>query len=197
MKSNFKLILGCFIAAMLMHLLLTADTEPQGSQTSTGFIVDLDRNQDEPKPKAKKQIVAKDQIRCLAANIFFEARGESAEAQQAVAQVTLNRVKSKHYPDNICKVVFQHKQFSWVHQQSADTIQKLLNADLSDYNRLDTLAYQQAYKIASNAVLKPFRGIPSNALWYHADYVSPRWAQQKQVVGYYGSHVFYTKQKLE
>jgi spore germination cell wall hydrolase CwlJ-like protein len=197
MKSNFKLILGCFFAATLMHLLLTADNEPQGSQTSTGFIVDLDRSQDKPKPKAKKQIVAKDQIRCLAANIFFEARGESVEAQQAVAQVTLNRVKSKHYPDNICKVVFQHKQFSWVHQQSAETIQKLLNADLSDYNRLDTLAYQQAYKIASNAVLKPFRGIPSDVLWYTRYDVYPKWAQQKQVVGYYGSHVFYTKQKLE
>lgn len=142
-------------------------------------------------------IASNKELRCLAANIFFEARGENAEAQQAVAQVTINRVNSKHYPNDICAVVFQSKQFSWTFQQSSENIQKLLEADLSGYNSLDTLGYQKAYKIASRAVLKPFRGIPSDALWYHADYVSPKWAKVKQAVGYYGTHIFYTKQPLQ
>ncbi|QQP88098.1 cell wall hydrolase [Skermanella sp. TT6] len=50
---------------------------------------------------------------CLARNIYFEARGESSRGQYAVASVTLNRVREKRWPDGICGVVYQSKQFSW------------------------------------------------------------------------------------
>jgi len=53
------------------------------------------------------------EIKCLADNIYFEARNESVKGQVAVASVTKNRVKSKHYPNTICKVVWEHRQFSW------------------------------------------------------------------------------------
>ena len=38
---------------------------------------------------------------CLARNIYFEARGEGARGQYAVAAVTLNRVREKRRPDGI------------------------------------------------------------------------------------------------
>ena len=44
-------------------------------------------------------------LRCLAENIYFEARGEPLRGQYAVAEVTLNRVASPHFPDTICDVV--------------------------------------------------------------------------------------------
>jgi N-acetylmuramoyl-L-alanine amidase len=50
---------------------------------------------------------------CLARNIYFEARGEGARGQYAVAAVTLNRVRDKRWADGICGVVYQDKQFSW------------------------------------------------------------------------------------
>jgi hypothetical protein len=50
---------------------------------------------------------------CLARNIYFEARGEGARGQYAVAAVTLNRVREKRWSDGICGVVYQKKQFSW------------------------------------------------------------------------------------
>jgi hypothetical protein len=50
---------------------------------------------------------------CLARNIYFEARGEGARGQYAVAAVTLNRVREKRWPDGVCGVVYQKKQFSW------------------------------------------------------------------------------------
>ena len=50
---------------------------------------------------------------CLARNIYFEARGEGSRGQYAVAAVTLNRVREKRWPDGICGVVYQKKQFSW------------------------------------------------------------------------------------
>ena len=53
------------------------------------------------------------ELRCLALNIHFEARGESDQGKIAVAVVTLNRVKSKRFPSTICGVVKQKNQFSW------------------------------------------------------------------------------------
>ena len=47
------------------------------------------------------------QIECLALNIYFEAAVESTAGKLAVAQVTLNRVKSQQYPETICKVVYE------------------------------------------------------------------------------------------
>src|SRR5690606_33450466 len=40
--------------------------------------------------------------RCLAAGIYFEARGEPVRGQAAVAQVILNRVRNPAYPETIC-----------------------------------------------------------------------------------------------
>ena len=54
---------------------------------------------------------------CLARNIYFEARGEGARGQYAVAAVTLNRVREKRRPDGICGVVYQKNQFSWTISQ--------------------------------------------------------------------------------
>lgn len=55
---------------------------------------------------------ASSEVQCLAKVIHHEARGESKRGQEAVAYVVLNRTKSKHFPQTVCKVVTQHKQFS-------------------------------------------------------------------------------------
>lgn len=47
---------------------------------------------------------------CLASNIYFEARSEPIAGQIAVAEVTLNRVTSQDYPNNICEVVLQENE---------------------------------------------------------------------------------------
>lgn len=53
------------------------------------------------------------EVRCLAENLYHEARGEGTMGMLAVGQVTLNRVKDKRWPSSVCRVVYQHKQFSW------------------------------------------------------------------------------------
>ena len=45
--------------------------------------------------------VKADQKACLAEAVYFESRSESFIAQLAVANVVLNRVASKNYPNNI------------------------------------------------------------------------------------------------
>tara|TARA_E500000331_G_C16969827_1_gene588801 strand:- start:134 stop:700 length:567 start_codon:yes stop_codon:yes gene_type:complete len=51
--------------------------------------------------------ISSKELYCLAANSYFESRGESFDGKIAVAQVVMNRVKSKHYPNTICEVVQQ------------------------------------------------------------------------------------------
>ncbi|TLZ19962.1 MAG: hypothetical protein E6K26_04220, partial [Gammaproteobacteria bacterium] len=46
-------------------------------------------------------------LRCLAENIYFEARGEPIAGQYAVAEVTLNRTQAQHFPHTVCEVVHE------------------------------------------------------------------------------------------
>ena len=71
----------------------------------------------------------------MALNIYHEARGEVTEGQIAVAQVTVNRAKDKRWPDTICGVVYQSKQFSWTHM-------------IKDHKPTDDAAWKKAQVIA-------------------------------------------------
>ena len=64
---------------------------------------------------------------CLAALIFFEARGESLEGQIAVGEVAINRVESPRWPNDICAVVMQKKQFSYTHDGLSDNPERHIN----------------------------------------------------------------------
>ena len=65
----------------------------------------------------EKQRVLRE-VDCLAKNIYFEAGSESRAGKIAVAEVTMNRVKSREFPRSVCGVVYQKSrnicQFSWV-----------------------------------------------------------------------------------
>ena len=95
--------------------------------------------------------VTKD-ITCLALNVYHEARGEPKAGQYAVARVTLNRTKSKHYPNDICAVVLQKNwdklrqryvsAFSWTEMDSRPSKkskpwQQALNIAESAYSGTD------------------------------------------------------------
>ena len=146
------------------------------------------------------------ELYCMATNIYFEARAESLAGQFAVADVTLNRVNDKRYPDSVCAVVMDAKmkeswktkqflnlhdservyipirnkcQFSWYCDGKADKVH-----DNDSWRRAQTVAYM----IMIN---RKYRGITEGATHYHADYVSPKWAPELDLVGRIGVHVFY------
>lgn len=52
-----------------------------------------------------------EEIRLLARVVWVEARGESAEGQQAVAEVVLNRMHDGDFPDTLKGVVYAEGQF--------------------------------------------------------------------------------------
>jgi len=126
------------------------------------------------------------QLDCLARNIYHEAGGEPFEGKVAVAQVTINRAESGQFPSDICQVVYQKNivyervlcQFSWY--CDGPSAKKPMNGPV----------YTESMEVAKKVLLEGFR-LPSikNALYFHGDYINPKWG--KQPVAKIGRHIFY------
>ena len=126
-------------------------------------------------------------LACLARNVYFEARGESIAGQFAVAEVTMNRVESKRFPDTICAVV---------HEQRWDRIRKRQVGAFS-WTELDYLAkpkgkpWERATAVAVAAYDSEEEPRVPGALFYHAERITPRWSRTKKMVAKIGRHKFY------
>jgi spore germination cell wall hydrolase CwlJ-like protein len=126
------------------------------------------------------------QLTCLSRNIYWEAASEPFEGKVAVAQVTMNRMTSGKFPDTVCGVVHQKTsflnnvvcQFSWLCEDTYKT--KPIHQPL----------YKESEEVAKMVMLEGFRlkGL-EKALYYHADYVNPKWNKEK--VTKIGRHIFY------
>jgi spore germination cell wall hydrolase CwlJ-like protein len=119
------------------------------------------------------------ELGCLALNIYHEGRGESLQGQEAIAAVTMNRIRSRQYPDTVCEVVWQRKQFSWTHIASR-------HHSVSDVD-----AWQQALVIARLFLDGARVALVGDATHYHADSVKPYWIAENKPIGKVGNHYFY------
>ena len=135
---------------------------------------------------------------CLAKNAYFEARNQSVLSQIAVSQVVMNRVKSPDYPNTVCGVVYEAQlsnwykvkmdkevpiknkcQFSWYCDGKSDEPESNTSWDESVY--LSLLIYSEELTI----------DVTEGALWYHATYVSPSWAEHYEKTVRINDHIFY------
>ena len=114
--------------------------------------------------------ISNKEFKCLADNVYFEARGEPDRGQVAVARVTLNRAKNT----SICTEVYKYKQFSWTLYKN----NKILDAE----------AYAEAKINAVKAIDFQFP-----ATHFHAVSVRPVWAKQFKRIAQIGNHVFYVQ----
>jgi N-acetylmuramoyl-L-alanine amidase len=114
---------------------------------------------------------------CLAGAIYFEAKSESLEGQLAVAEVIINRTQSGRFPRSICGVVMQRGQFSFVRNGAMPAIPRA------------SRDWREAVAIAHIAQNDLWESSVSNALFFHARHVSPRWRLNR--VASLGNHVFY------
>lgn len=145
------------------------------------------------------------EITCLQKNIYFESRNQGLEGQLATVWVTLNRVKSRHYPNTICDVVKQavldangnpvlHKcKFSWYCDGKSDK---------PSSNPVE----QEAWTLAGNIAALMYRHCiagdnsrpcppdpTGGALYYHTDKVSPSWMSVYEETTRIGNHIYYTR----
>ena len=91
-----------------------------------------------------------------------------------------NRVYHKQFPNSVCEVIFQPKQFSWTHT-------------IKDPRPSDYKAWNTARKIAEEVMYGNTPDYTFGAIYYHADYVSPWWskADGMYMTRTIGSHIFY------
>jgi len=126
------------------------------------------------------------QLECLTRNIYWEAASEPFEGKVAVAQVTMNRVAHGKFGDSVCGVIYQKNviyekvicQFKWV----CETTHKI--------RPIHKPLWQESELVAKKVLLENFR-LPglNEALYYHADYVSPGWKLPR--IDQIGRHIFY------
>ncbi len=161
--------------------LVSIPPSPSISQLESGFR--LGRSE---KRKVLEQREARlAEKNCLARAIYFEARSEPEAGQIAVANVILNRVKSKRYPDSICGVVYDgaHRlnscQFSFACDGKKDAPKSAKQ-------------WSKAKKLASRALAgDAYVRVVSTATHYHADYVQPNWSGSMKRLIKIGRHIFY------
>lgn len=118
---------------------------------------------------------------CLHRNIYYEAGVEPFVGKIAVAQVTLNRLQSRRWGNNLCNVVYSDSQFSW----TLDSSKRNRNAQGKNW---------EASRVAMEAFLRGFRAENlQDSLHYHATWMpqKPQWAKRKTTVAQISQHVFY------
>ena len=122
-----------------------------------------------------------EQANCVAVAVYHEARGESLEGQLAVAKVIMNRAASGKYPTSWCGVVKQPWQFSFVNPRTG----YMPSVDQ------DSQSWRNALGVTRLAVANAVPRLPTDCLWYHADYVAPSWGKRLSRIQKIGAHIFY------
>lgn len=117
------------------------------------------------------------QADCLAAAVYFESNGEPFAGQLAVAEVIINRARSGRFADTLCGVITQRSQFSFVRGGRIPSPPR------------HTQAWRNAVAIAHIALDDMADSPVSDALFFHARYVSPGWRLRRLAT--VGNHIFY------
>ena len=118
---------------------------------------------------------------CLAKTIYFEAGNQSYLGKLAVARVVLNRVKDAKYPNTICDVIYQKKQFSWVDRRKS-------------HEPKSDRWWKESLDIAGTVIEGQTTPLfDENVTHYHADYVNPKWAKELKQVAKIDQHIFYKR----
>lgn len=123
---------------------------------------------------------------CLAANIYFESRGEMIPGQYAVAQVTMNRAGDA---SRVCRTVTAKDQFSWT--RTALVKQGDRYALKAKYQPQDEKAWALAKHIARYVLKNRPSDLTFGATHYHTIYVHPAWRSDMQRTKRMGKHIFY------
>lgn len=121
---------------------------------------------------------------CLAEALYFEARGESAKGQFAVAEVILNRVDSPNYPNTVCGVINQGtgRKYACQFTYTCDGLPERIS---------EQGAWEQVGKVAKLSLDADMRPLTDGATHYHTTAVRPSWASKYIKTAQIGVHRFY------
>ncbi|MGL4483070.1 MAG: cell wall hydrolase [Lactococcus garvieae] len=130
----------------------------------------------------------------LTLNLYMESEGEGFRGMELVADVTVNRVMSSNYPDNILDVVLEPKQFSWTSRLKSRDFEGLVALQRSILNSKKFTprkmkVYQDAERIARKALQRGYKP-KVKYTHFHSIGVNPNWSRNRW--GYrWNNHIFY------
>ena len=123
--------------------------------------------------------------KCLSEVIYYEARGEGAGGQKAIAEVVFHRMNRGAYGHSICAVVYEGKghpgcQFSFT-----------CNGQIKRPKQM--AAWRESEQLAAQILTGqvPLHNATGGALNFHAVTVAPDWADTMDKTTQIGNHVFY------
>ena len=122
-------------------------------------------------------------ITCLSRTLYWETKGEDAASMEAVANVVMNRLGHKGFPNTICEVVMQGReqgacQFSWWCDGRSDDAK-------------EDESYAIAKEIARKALNRQLTDRTGGALYFHQRKVTPSWSTGYIKTVEVGEFVFY------
>jgi N-acetylmuramoyl-L-alanine amidase len=187
-KAGVALSIACTVAMVWIGVTASASSEPE-IRTVEQYLQTVRPQQ---RPSLWTRMSVQDR-RCLALNVYHEARGESVRGQMAVVAVTLNRVALNSYPDTVCGVVQQavrdangnpvryQCQFSWYCDGRSD-----LPKDREAWDSVKAVTRLAVEQYGDEGI-----DITHGADHYHAHWVNPDWADETQITQVIGVHTFY------
>lgn len=131
---------------------------------------------------------------CLAQNIYFESANQSFAGKLAVAHVVINRMEDLQFPNTVCGVVYQAKTYTnWKGNEAPirNQCQFSWYCDGKSDEPVDSKTWIKSLYIADLALTGEYKDITEGALWYHADYILPYWADELEFVTQIDDHIFY------
>jgi spore germination cell wall hydrolase CwlJ-like protein len=123
-------------------------------------------------------------LQCMTEAVYYEAAREPLEGQRAVAQVILNRLRHPAYPNSVCGVIYQGSERRTGCQFSFTCDGSLGRPPMAPY-------WQNARRVAEEALAGYVHAPVGYSTHYHANYVVPYWASSLHKSANIGAHIFY------
>ena len=173
--------------ALLLSMILISPLKVQG--TAIDYDYDLSMH-------GESFLMTQDTY-CMALNIYHESRSENLAGKFAVADVVMNRVNDRRYPNNICTVIYEAEMKpSWrdpeVLVPARNRCQFSWYCDGKSDEPTETDAWNESILVAHQSIYEGrMQGLTEGATHYHTVYIEPYWASSLDLIGHIGSHIFY------
>jgi Cell Wall Hydrolase len=137
--------------------------------------------------KSSLRFVAESQ--CLAEAMYYEARGEGAAGQKAVAEVVLQRLRDRFYPTTVCGVV--HEGAAPGHTKGCQ-FEFACNAQWKVHEKP---VWQKVQLLAMEILLGKVKlnNTTGHAIAFHTAEETPWWSDSMIETAQIGNHVFYRR----
>ena len=138
---------------------------------------------------------------CLALNTYHEAKNQSTVGQIATAQVVMNRVEDRRFPNTVCEVVKQGPtRPSWEDPNKEYPIKHRCQFSWYCDGKSDVPKNEKAWRKAQDVAFLVYYNkiqldVTEGATHYHATYVRPAWAKTKKRTTRIEKHIFYRWEK--